>query len=361
MSLQFHDKNLLLSLDRRSREVFKTLVDEYLESGLPVGSIALVDRLEKKLSPATVRHTMAKLQDMGLLYAPHVSAGRLPTKSGLRLFVSGLLEWGRLPAGERSTIEESLDGGEGQLKEIFDKASRVLSDLAGCACLVAAPADSTSVRYVEFVHVDTEQILVVLVRENGLVENRLMQAPPGLTQNALVEAGNYLNARLAGRSLVEVSQSIIGELEEQQAQMDALSARVAKAGLASWSGGNKDYLVVHGSFHLVDNIEVFQDIEKISMLLRSLESGRISLDLLRLTEDAQGVQIFIGSQTFLSTLSDCSVIAAPLHQKEKHIVGAIGVIGPARTNYARIVPMVDYTAHVINRLLVQRQEDREKS
>lgn len=355
MTVPFPDKSLLTRLDQRSREIFKVLVDDYIEHGQPVGSGAVVGRLNQRVSPATVRNIMARLQDMGLLYAPHVSSGRLPTAHGLRLFVSGLLEFGALNQHQRSKIEHSFDD-EQNMEELFDTASQVLSDLAGCTCLVTAPAEDTSVRHIEFLHIDSERILVILVRDNGVVENRLMPAPAGLTPVALIEAGNYLNARLAGKPLTEVSCSILDELAEQKNQIDTLSARVAKAGLASWSGSNRDYLVVHGQFHLVKNAQAFQDIENITLLLRRLESGRMSLDLLRLIEDAQGVQIFIGSKTHLSALSDCSLIAAPLHYKNKNIIGAIGVIGPTRTDYARIVPMVDYTAHVINRLLAQGQQ-----
>ena len=342
----------MLELNKRSREIFRQVIDAYMETGDPVGSRTLSKRLNSALSPASIRNVMSDLEEAGLLYAPHTSAGRLPTEAGLRLFVDGLLEVGALSEDERNNLESRVAGSGKSLEGLLEEATTALSGLSRCAGMVLAPKTDSPLRHVEFVSLSPGRVLVILVTENGVVENRIIETPPGLPASALIEATNFLSARLTGRTLGEANGIIEAELQQNRAQLDALTSRVIESGLATWSGGGQGgTLIVRGQANLLDDVTVAADLERIRALFAALETKETMLALLELADSAEGVQIFIGADNTLFGMAGCSLIVAPYHDTREKIVGAIGVIGPTRINYARIIPMVDYTAKLIGRMI----------
>ena len=343
---------IITELNERSREIFRHVVEAYVATGEPIGSRTLSRRLVTTLSPATIRNVMADLEEAGLLYAPHTSAGRLPTQAGMRLFVNGLLELGGLGEDERARIDVQCRAAGKSVEQVLSEAIGALSGLSRCAGMVVAPKMQRSLKHLEFVWLGRGRALVVLVTEDGLVENRVLDLPDGVTPSALVEAGNFLNARLAGRSLDDVREAVLTELDDQRSQLDTLTKRVVEAGLATWAGGeSRSALIVRGTSHLLEDVTAIEDLEHIRSLFEALETSQQFLRLLDLTAKAEGVQIFIGSENELFGVTGCSMIVAPYRDSRERIVGAIGVIGPQRLNFARIIPMVDYTAKVIGRLI----------
>ncbi len=340
------------ALDERARDIFRRVVETYLETGDPVGS-RTVSRGGLALSPASIRNTMQDLTELGLLAAPHTSAGRLPTHAGLRLFVDGLLEIGDIGEGERRAIEDRLTGRGRNFEDALDQASALLSGLAGGAGVVMAPARDYGVKHVEFVALGADQALAVMVFEDGAVENRLMKTPPGLTPSALQEASNFLNARLRGRTLVEAKTEIGRELDAARRDLNVTAARLVEDGIAAWSGDGQGEraLIVRGRANLLHGAAAGEDLERVRMLFDDLEQKERLIGLLDDVREAEGVRIFIGAETRLFSLSGSAVIAAPYMSGRNKVVGAIGVIGPARLNYARIIPLVDYTARMLGRML----------
>ena len=339
-------------LNERSREIFRRIVESYVETGEPVGSRTLSRSLRLALSPATIRNVMADLQEAGLLYAPHTSAGRLPTEAGLRLFVDGLLEIGGLTEEERTDIDVKCSATGRSVEEALAEATSMLSGLADCAGLVLAPKSETPLKHIEFVGLTDGRALVVMVGENGVVENRLIEVPVGIPPSALVEARNFLSSRLVGRTLTEARAEIAAELKEHRVQLDQLTTELVETGLATWAGESQSgYLIVKGQAKLLENITAIEDLEQIRTLFQALETKETMARLLELAHDAEGVQIFIGADNALFALAGCSMVVAPFANSSEKIVGAIGVIGPTRINYARIIPMVDYTAKVISRVI----------
>ena len=302
---------------------------------------------------------LADLEDMGLLYAPHTSAGRLPTDAGLRLFVDGLLEIGDLSTEDRENIEGRCINLGTNLNEALGQATSLLSGLAQCAGIVVAPKTARPLKHIEFVNLGDGRVLAVLVTDDGFVENRIIDMPPGAPPSALVQAGNYLNARLAGKTIHGARRAIAGEIEQRRAQIDEITANLIDAGLAAWAGtgvgdgndGSGGTLIVKGQSRLLDEITAVQDLERVRGLFQALETEELLVKLLDVTDVADGVQIFIGAENTLFDQAGCSLVVAPFKGESQTIVGAIGVIGPTRLNYARIIPMVDYTAKVIDRLI----------
>jgi heat-inducible transcriptional repressor len=295
---------------------------------------------------------MADLEQGGLLYAPHASAGRLPTELGLRMFVNGLLEVGALDTTERARIETMCQSAGRSLEGMLEEATTLLSGLSQCAGLVIAPKTDAPLKHIELVHLGPGRALVVMVAANGVVENRVLEVPRGLPPSALVEATNYLNARLAERTLDEAREAILTDLETDRSLLDDLARKVVAAGLATWSDDKPGAaLIVRGQGNLLNDVSAVQDLERIRALFDVLETKEQVLRMLDLVIDAEGVQIFIGAENDLFTLAGCSLIVAPYQNSREEIVGAIGVVGPTRLNYRRIVPLVDYTAKVIGRLI----------
>jgi len=345
----------LASLNERSREIFRSIVESYLTTGEPVGSRNLSRILPISLSPASVRNVMSDLEHLGLVFAPHTSAGRLPTELGLRFFVDALMQVGDVSEQDRRSIEAQVAGtGTGKtVEDVLTEASQALSGLTRSAGIVLTAKSNVRLKHIEFVRLEPERALVVMVSEDGQVENRVLNVPSGLPTSSLVEAGNFLNARLRGKTLADLRGEMEKAVVEGQAELDQLTQKVIANGLASWSGGDSDErkLIVRGHANLLDDLHALDDLERVRLLFDALEAKRGVMDLLGRAERAEGVRIFIGSENKLFSLSGSSTIVAPYRDNKGRIVGVIGVIGPTRLNYARIVPMVDYTARVVSRLL----------
>jgi len=339
-------------LDSRAQHLLKALIERYIADGLPVGSRVLSRQSGLELSPATIRNVMADLEEAGLLYAPHTSAGRLPTELGLRFFVDGLLEIGGLGEDERRSLESLCVARGKSLAQALDEATTALSGLSHCAGVVIVPNQDRPLKHLEFVHLGPGRALVVLVTEDGLVENRVIEVPHGLPPAALISASNYLNARLIGRTIEEAKAEIELEIASNKGQLDQLTSKLVAAGLASWAGGDEgSALIVRGQANLLEDVTALADLERLRTLFELLETRETMLRLLDASKQGEGVQIFIGAENRLFGVAGCSMVISPYQNSREQIVGAIGVIGPTRINYARIIPMVDYTAKVIGRLI----------
>jgi heat-inducible transcriptional repressor len=348
---------ILGEMSDRSREVFRRLVESYLETGEPVGSRTLTRALSESVSAATVRNVMQDLEYLGLLDSPHVSAGRVPTQLGLRLFVDGILEVGAIPIPERSEIERSLAGKEGGVGALLDRAGDILSDLTHGASLVLIPKSEAPIRHIEFVSLAPDRVLVVLVTADGQVENRLIAPPLGLTPSAMRSAANFLNAILEGRTLSDMHGVVTAEITKRRAELDTLTRSLVEDGTAVWSRdgeGQRDRLIVRGRAHLLDGAEDAAQLERVRELFDDLERKRDLAQLLELAEGGHGVRVFIGSENKLFSLSGSSLVVSPYMNADRKIIGAVGVIGPTRLNYGRIVPIVDYTAQLVGRLVSSR-------
>ncbi|MFZ4808867.1 MAG: heat-inducible transcriptional repressor HrcA [Hyphomicrobiaceae bacterium] len=344
----------LVTLNDRSREIFRRIVESYLATGEPVGSRNLSRVLPMSLSPASIRNVMSDLEHLGLIYAPHTSAGRLPTQVGLRLFVDGLLEVGKLSPDERRQIEAQIGPNKRKpMDQLLGEASEMISGLSHCAGLVLAEKQVNHLKHIEFVPLEPGRALVVLVGDSQHVENRVIDVPPGLPPSALIEATNYLNANVRGLTLQEARDRIEQELSRAKAELDELTQKVIHSGLAEWSGSFDDRrsLIVRGQSNLLKDLTAIEDLERIRQLFDDLESKRDVAQLLGSAELAEGVRIFIGAENKLFSLSGSSLIVAPFKDEQRNIVGVLGVIGPTRLNYARIIPMVDYTAKLVGRLI----------
>lgn len=343
----------LAQLNDRSREIFRQIVESYLTTGEPLGSRNLARLITTQLSPASVRNVMADLEQLGLIYAPHTSAGRLPTEQGLRFFVDALMQIGDISENDRRAIEAQVAGAGKSVESVLTEASGLLSGLTRAAGVVLAAKSNVRLKHIEFVRLEPERALVVLVGDDGQVENRVVTLPLGLPSSALTEATNFLNSHVRGKTLAEAKVELERMMTAGQAELDQLTQKIVEAGLASWSGGESDQrrLIVRGQAHLLDDLKALEDLERVRQLFDALETRREVVDLLGRAERAEGVRIFIGSENRLFSLSGSSTIIAPYHDAAGSIVGVIGVIGPTRLNYARVIPMVDYTAKVVGKLI----------
>ncbi len=352
------NRTSLAQLNDRSREIFRRIVDSYLATGEPVGSRHISRLLPMTLSPASVRNVMQDLEDAGLVYAPHTSAGRIPTEGGLRFFVDALLEVGNLSGDERARIESQVKAASTgkTLDGVLQEATQLLSGLTRGAAVVLSSKENARLKQIEFVRLEAERALAVLVAEDGTVENRILKIPFDLPASSLVEAANYLNARIRGRTLQDVRSEIENARSATQAELDDLTQRLVDAGLASWAGvqTQSPQLIVRGQANLLEDLTAIEDLERIRLLFADLETKKDVIDILSRAETGEGVRIFIGSENKLFSLSGSSMIAAPFRGSGENIVGVLGVIGPTRLNYARIVPMVDYTAKVVSEIVRQR-------
>ena len=348
---------LLAELNSRSREVFRRVVEGYLTSGDPVGSRTLTRTMSEKVSAATIRNVMQDLEYLGLLGSPHVSAGRVPTQLGLRLFVDSLLEVGEPEAADRDRIDAAADGATADVETLLDRVGAALSGLTRGASLVLTPKHEAPIRHIEFVPLGPDRALAVLVTADGHVENRLFTPPPGQTPSSMREAANFLNAVAHGRTLGELRQQIAQEIAQRRQEIDSLARDLVESGLVLWenAGQAQERLIVRGRANLIDAVDPGPELERIRQLFDDLERKRDIAEVLGLAEDGDGVRIFIGSENKLFSLSGSAVVVSPYMNAERRIVGAIGVIGPTRLNYGRIVPIVDYTAQLVGRLIADRQ------
>ncbi len=343
----------LAQLSERSRDIFRHIVESYLATGEPVGSRNISRLITMPLSPASVRNVMSDLEQLGLIYAPHTSAGRLPTELGLRFFVDALMEIGDLGESDRREIEAKVAAAGKSMDAVLNEASGMLSGLTRAAGVVMVAKSNVRLKHIEFVRLDLERALVILVAEDGQVENRIITVAAGLPASSLTEASNFLNAHVRGHTLDEARAALEKALAAGEAELDQLTKKIVAAGLASWSGGEDEErrLIVRGAAHLLEDLKAAEDLERVRLLFDDLETKRGVVDLLGRAELAEGACIFIGSENKLFSLSGSSTIAAPYRDAAGRIVGVIGVIGPTRLNYARVIPMVDYTAKMVSRLI----------
>ncbi|MGE0056089.1 MAG: heat-inducible transcriptional repressor HrcA [Hyphomicrobium sp.] len=346
--------NELAKLNERSRTILRRIVESYLATGEPVGSRNLSRALPMSLSPASIRNVMSDLEHLGLIISPHTSAGRLPTQLGLRMFVDGLLEVGDISQDERKQIESQIGfQREKSVDQLLSEAGEMISGLSHCAGVVLAEKQVARLKHIEFVPLEPGKGLVVLVDEDQNVENRIIPLPPGIPPSALQEASNYLNTHTRGLTLPEARIAIEKSLKEAKAELDQLTQKVITAGFAEWSGSTDDRksLIVRGQANLLKDLTAAEDLERIRQLFDDLEEKREIVHLLGSSENADGVRIFIGSENKLFSLSGSSLVVAPFRDQTRRVVGVLGVIGPTRLNYARIIPMVDYTAKLISRII----------
>lgn len=352
----------LQALNRRSRDIFKTIVETFLETGEPVGSRTLSKR-GISLSPASIRNVMSDLVALGLLDAPHISAGRRPSQAGLRFFVDSLLEISDVTEDDREAIDARLAAAGRELPDVLNEASEVLSGLTGGASLVASPTGDAPISQVEFIPLGNDRALCILVTASGDVENRILTLGTNLSATTLIEASNYLTARMRGRSLAEARAEIQAELSERRAELDETAAALIREGVVEWSGEDPERgrsLIVRGRANLIEKAGAKEDLDRIAMLFDDLERKRALLGVLDSTRDAQGARIFIGSENPLFSLSGSSLIVSSYMNSDRKIMGALGVIGPTSLNYARVIPMVNYTAKVVGRILDGRQNQEDQ-
>ena len=345
--------NILTEMNDRSREVFQRVVEGYLQSGGPVGSRTLTQSLSENLSAATVRNVMQDLEYLGLLDSPHVSSGRIPTQMGLRMFVDGLLEVDGLAITDREKLDGTLSENPKDITATLDKIGSALSGITQGASLVLSPKQESEIEHVEFVSLAHDRALVVLVFSNGHVENRLFKPPLGQTPSSLKEAANFLNSIMQGRTLVEAKQIIQSEISVRRQELDSLAAELVENGLVFWEakGERQERLIVRGRANLLESEAEEEELERIRLLFNDLERKQDIAEFLNLTEQSDGVRIFIGSENKLFSLSGSSLVVSPYMNSDKKVIGAVGVIGPTRLNYGRIVPIVDYTAQLVGKLI----------
>ena len=345
--------NILTEMNDRSREVFQRVVEGYLQSGGPVGSRTLTQSLSENLSAATVRNVMQDLEYLGLLDSPHVSSGRIPTQMGLRMFVDGLLEVDGLAITDREKLDGTLSENPKDISATLDKIGSALSGITQGASLVLSPKQESEIEHVEFVSLAHDRALVVLVFSNGHVENRLFKPPLGQTPSSLKEAANFLNSLMQGRTLVEAKQIIRSEISVRRQELDSLAAELVENGLVFWEakGERQERLIVRGRANLLESETEEEELERIRLLFNDLERKQDIAEFLNLTEQSDGVRIFIGSENKLFSLSGSSLVVSPYMNSDKKVIGAVGVIGPTRLNYGRIVPIVDYTAQLVGKLI----------
>ncbi|MEM7076679.1 MAG: heat-inducible transcriptional repressor HrcA [Pseudomonadota bacterium] len=348
--------HILEEMNDRSREVFRRVVEAYLTTGGPIGSRTLTRDMSEKVSAATIRNVMQDLEYLGLLDSPHVSAGRVPTQSGLRMFVDGLLEVGDMETSDREMIDATLGSNSDDVAGVLDRIGSALSGVTRGASLVLAPKHEAPIRHIEFVSLGQDRALVVLVFADGHVENRIFEPPPGQTPSSMREAANFLNALIEGRTLSDLRGVISREIERRRQEIDSLARDLVDSGLAVWEGSHDSYerLIVRGRSHLLDGDAPEDDLDRIKSLFDDLERKRDIAEFLELTDEGEGVRIFIGSENKLFSLSGSSLVVSPYMNADRKIVGAVGVIGPTRLNYGRIVPIVDYTAQLVGKLIADR-------
>ena len=347
---------ILEEMNDRSREVFRRVVEGYLASGDPVGSRTLTREMSEKVSAATIRNVMQDLEYLGLLEAPHVSAGRVPTQVGLRMFVDGLLEVGDLDDADRQAIESGVKGNDADVSGILDRVGSALSGVTHGASLVLAPKHEAPLKHIEFVSLGADRALVVLVFADGHVENRVFQPPMGQTASSFREAANFLNSIVQGHTLSELGSVVAKEIAHRRQELDALARDLVENGEAFWENKGTSYerLIVRGRANLLEERAEEEELDRIRSLFDDLERKRDIAEFLELTEAGDGVRIFIGSENKLFSLSGSSLVVSPYMNADRKIIGAVGVIGPTRLNYGRIVPIVDYTAQLVGRLISDR-------
>ena len=345
-------KSLYLELSERSKQIFKQVVESYLKTGEPVGSETILKNVGINISSASIRSILVELQKEGLLYAPHISSGRLPTKEGLKFFVDGLLEFGRLSKEEQENIKNACQSKATSFQDILDKASQTIAGLSNCASIVVAPKFQNRIKHIEFIRLNTNQIMSIIANENGLVENRILESNRNYSDSILKQVSNYLNSKFSGKTIAELKIIISNEISNSKHELDLLSKKLIEDGIVKIAPNSETpYIFLHGQSSLLEDEIVSKDLDQIRNLFDDIENKTNFIDILDNTSKAQGLQIFIGSKNFLFKHSGLSMIMAPYKNKEEQIIGAIGVVGPTRLNYAKIVQLVDYTSKIVGKVL----------
>jgi heat-inducible transcriptional repressor len=345
-------ENLYVELSDRSKQIFKSVVETYLETGSPSGSETILKKGGVNLSSSSIRLILANLQKEGLLFAPHTSAGRLPTDKGMRFFVDGLLEFGRLTQDERDNIKQQCLSKGTSFQEVLDEASKVISGLSKHTGIVVAPKYQNSIRHIEFIRLNSSQVMSIIASANGQIENRIIDDGGSYSDNILREISNYLNTKYLNKSIGEINRSIQLEINNSKGRLEVLSQNLVQKGILEIAPNSENpYIFLHGQSSLLEDEIISKDLDQIRKLFDEIENKTNFLEILENTNSAKGVQIFIGSQNFLFKHSGLSMVMAPYKDKEQKIIGAIGVVGPTRLNYAKIVPLVDYTSKILGRVL----------
>lgn len=342
---------LFQQLDERTRKIFEGIINSYMQTGEPVGSRTLSRITGLSLSPATIRNVMADLEELGLITSPHKSAGRMPSQTGLRLYVDGLMEIGAISKEDRDQIKAQCSASGKSIHEIYEQATTALSGLSQCTGLVVAPKANKPVKQIQFVPLGPGRILAVIVSADGMVENRVLEVNGEFPSTSLIAATNYLNTHIGGKTLDEARTIIQEEITSHKTQLDKLSEELVNKGLAIKTGEDEVHLIVRGQRNLLHNIRAMEDLERVRHIFEALEEKETMVRILQSTENAEGVQIFIGTENQAFAHDGLSMIISPYKNKEEEIVGALGVIGPTRLNYGRLIPIVDYTAQIMTKIL----------
>ena len=347
-------ENLYVELSDRSKQIFKRVVETYLETGSPSGSETILKKGGIDLSSSSIRLILAELQKEGLLYAPHISSGRLPTDKGMRLFVDGLLEFGRLTRAEQANIKEQCLSKGASFQEVLNEASKLISGLSNHAGIVVAPKYQNNIKHIEFIRLNKKQVMSIIASTNGQIENRIIEDGGSYSENTLREISNFLNSKYINKNLEEIKSSIETDIKNSKDRLAILSKNLVQKGILELSpNAENPYIFLHGQSKLLEDEMISKDLDQIRKLFDEIEDKTNFIDILENTNSAKGVQIFIGSQNFLFKHSGLSMVMAPYKNKDQKIIGAIGVVGPTRLNYAKIVPLVDYTSKIIGKVLSQ--------
>jgi heat-inducible transcriptional repressor len=344
--------NLYLELTDRTKQIFKTVVETYLETGSPSGSKTVLKKTGLDISSASVRLILSNLQKEGLLFSPHISAGRVPTEKGMRFFVDGLLEFGRISKSEKENIEQLTASKSKSYQEVLDEASRSISGLSNYAGIVIAPKYQKNLKHLEFIRLNNTQIMSILAYENGEIENRIIEDFGKFTNTQLLETSNYLSEKFKNKNISEIKKIIETEISSSKSSLEEISKKLVKKGIVEIEPKiNNPYIFLHGQSKLLKDEIISKDLDQIRQLFDDIENKSTFMDILENASKAEGVQIFIGSKNFLFKHSGLSMVMAPYKNKEQEIVGAIGVVGPTRLNYSKIVPLVDYTSKIIGKVI----------
>ena len=344
--------NLYLELTDRSKQIFKTVVESYLETGSPSGSETVLKKAGLDISSASVRAILSSLQKEGLLFSPHTSAGRIPTEKGMRFFVDGLLEFGRISKSERENIEQLSSSKTKSYQEVLNEASKAISGLSNYAGIVIAPKYQKNLKHLEFIRLNKLQIMSILAYENGEIENRIIEDKGKFTNSQLLQTSNYLSEKFKNKNINEIKKIIDNDITSSRSDLELISKKLVKKGIVEIEPKiNNPYIFLHGQSKLLKDEIISKDLDQIRQLFDEIENKTTFIDILENTGNAKGVQIFIGSKNFLFKHSGLSMVMAPYKNKEQKIIGAIGVLGPTRINYAKIVPLVDYTSKIIGKII----------
>ncbi|SHJ19346.1 heat-inducible transcription repressor HrcA [Malonomonas rubra DSM 5091] len=342
-------------LNERSQNILEAIVEDYIASAEPVGSRAITKRHSFNLSPASVRNVMSDLEDMGFLCSPHTSAGRIPTEKGFHYYIDSLLKVRHLSKDEERKLLKSYRFQGMKMEDVMQEVGRVMSGLSNYTGLVMAPKFASTVfRQIEFIRLSHGRLLVIYVSETGLVQNKVIECPDDLSQRELEQINNYLNHELTGLNIHDVREKISSELKDERSRFDQLRRQALSLSSKALQEEADDLVYVSGTSLMLEQPE-FSTPEKMKRIIQALESKKTLIDLLDRGQAAAGVQIFIGSQSQLTELEGCSLVTSTF-SNQKGAIGTLGVIGPMRMSYSQVIPIVDFTAQMVSRILEREIE-----